>query len=521
MNRNIKSFVSRFLKDQRAQMLPTMALMLTGLLGMSALAVDIGRAYASYRDLQASTNAAALAGATALPNTTASSFATTYSSVAGDDNAYNFMPNVAMVTGYPKLACLTTLVNEGIGCPAPANANAVVVMQQVVVPTFFAGLIGHKNITLTASATASATGGASSPYNVAIILDTTLSQASQDDNCGVTEMACELNGVQILLKELYPCNADAASCTITKGVAANSVDRVSLFAFPNVSVGTVGIYTNCTTGIPNPTRTNGYLNNSSYGNYSMLPTTPWSGVPTAEPYSYPTVGASNYTPASTPTTTPTYQITPYLSDYRLSDVATTLNPASDLAQATGAVSGCGGIIPPNFDGQYGTYYAGAIYAAQASLVAQLAANPGSKNVIILLSDGNATAPQTEDGYPSMPSPANSSGNYPSYSGECGQAVTAAKYATSQGTTVYSVAYGSPSSGCTTDSRAGAYPNITPCETMTDIASSPADFYSDYNQSGSKSICVSASNPNNTSIAGIFAAITGNFSKARLIPNGTT
>src|ERR1700677_585646 len=103
-------------------MLPVMALMLTGLLGMSALAVDIGRLYASYRDLQASTNAAALAGAQGLPNTTASTLATTYSSLSGDDNAYSFMPNVAMVSGYPKLVCLTTLKNMGVACVAPANA---------------------------------------------------------------------------------------------------------------------------------------------------------------------------------------------------------------------------------------------------------------------------------------------------------------------------------------------------------------------------------------------------------------
>ena len=38
-----------------------------------------------------------------------------------------------------------------------------------------------------------------------------------------------------------------------------------------------------------------------------------------------------------------------------------------------------------------TYFASSIYAAQAALVAAQAANPGSKNAIIFLSDGQANA----------------------------------------------------------------------------------------------------------------------------------
>jgi hypothetical protein len=174
------------------------------------------------------------------------------------------------------------------------------------------------------------------------------------------------------------------------------------------------------------------------------------------------------------------------------------------------------MLPPNYDGNFGTYYAGVLYAAQAALVAQQAANPGSQNVIIILSDGNATAPYTLNGITVMPGASTTSGTYPSTKNECAQAVTAAKYATSNGTTVYSVAYGSGSSGCAADN-----PSITPCQTMTQMASAPQNFYSDYLQSGSGSTCVSASNPNDTSIAKIFADIRTDFTKARLIPNGTT
>ena len=164
-------------------------------------------------------------------------------------------------------------------------------------------------------------------------------------------------------------------------------------------------------------------------------------------YSFPSAGASPTFPRNRTCHLPhdpwhrTYQITNFLSDYRTSNSATSLNSNSALVQAAGGVIGCGSMTAPNYDGVYGTYYAGAIYAAQSALVAEKAANPGSENVIIILSDGDATAPQNNGNNTVMGSPATGNGQYPSWVGECGQAVVAAKYATSQGTLVYSVAYG--------------------------------------------------------------------------------
>jgi hypothetical protein len=255
------------------------------------------------------------------------------------------------------------------------------------------------------------------------------------------------------------------------------------------------------------------------------PVTPWSELPQAMAYSFPAAGASSYVPtqsnyATYPMTTgtATYQITNFLSDYRTSNSTKSLNPNSSLVQAAGAVIGCGSMAPPNYDGIFGTYYAGVLYAAQAALVAQKAVNPGSANVIILLSDGDATAPKTNGNNTVMGSPATANGQYPSWVGECGQAVVAAKYATSQGTLMYSVAYGSEPTGCTSDQNAGSFPNITPCGTMSAMASAPQYFYSDYHQSAGNSTCV-AGQPV-TSLSGIFTAIAADLSTARLIPNNT-
>lgn len=482
MTRRIKSVLCWLYHDRRGQMLPMMALMLTGLLGMTALAIDIGRAYACFRDLQASTNAAALAGAAALPNATAATQATSYSSVSGDQNAFSFMPNVAMVSGYPKLACLTTLTKIGVACVAPANANAIIVMQQVVVPTYFAGLLNHKSITLTATATASMRGAVASPYNVAILVDTTssMNDLDSDSQCNSTRLSCALAGVQILLQDLNPCGASQATCgTATAGNVANSVDRVSLFTFPNATLGTISADYDCT-GLTSP------LN---------------------KPYTFPSTTASTYAP--TGSTTPTYQVVGYSSDYRAADTSSTLAAASNIVMAAGGKSGCPGMAAP---GGESTYYAGAIYAAQASLVAEKVAFPGSQNVMIIISDGDAEASSSNmaSGY------STTSGTYPSTKQECAQAVTAARAATAAGTRVYTVAYGAESSGCSTDTS----PTITPCTTMQSMASATQYFYSDYTQSGSGSSCVSASQPT-SNLNQIFTDIAGDFTVPRLIPNGTT
>jgi hypothetical protein len=162
-------------------------------------------------------------------------------------------------------------------------------------------------------------------------------------------------------------------------------------------------------------------------------------------------------------------------------------------------------------GGEGTYYAGAIYAAQSALIAEQAANPGSQNVLILLSDGDAGT--TDSG--AMGSASTTSGTYPSTKNQCAQAVTAAKAAATAGTRVYGVAYGAEASGCGTDS-----PSITPCQTMQQISSASQNFYSDYTAKGSDSTCISASQPT-SNLNQIFTDIGNDLTVSRLIPNGTT
>ena len=140
----------RLKNDERGQVLPLVAVILTFLLGMAGMVADVGHMMYSRAQLQAITDAAALAGANALPYTTATSVATTYSAVSGAKNARTNLPNVTMVSGYPALKCLTALKNMGMACSSPSNANAIQVRQTMNVPMYFMGLFGHSTMPVSA-----------------------------------------------------------------------------------------------------------------------------------------------------------------------------------------------------------------------------------------------------------------------------------------------------------------------------------------------------------------------------------
>jgi Flp pilus assembly protein TadG len=467
MNLNDKFMIRRVRDSQRGQSLVMFPIVLVLLLAATALVVDMGSLYHSYQNLQAATQAAALAGAQALPGTNATAVATNYSAVSGGLNTHPNLLNVTMVSGYPLTKCLTS---TGVPCSAPANANAIVVKQQATVQTYFAKLFGVRSLTITATATASAPGpgGTNGPFNVMMVLDTTGSMNSGDFNCnGLSRIDCALGGLRTLLGTLAPCAANLASCgTATNGNVLNPVDEVGLIVFPGLSSSAYAAYDyDCSNYVPHD-----FISK----------------------YTYPTL--------------PTYQIVPFSSDYRTSDTAGSLNTASNLVKAArGGAFGCQQGI--HVVGGVDTFYAGAIGAAQAALVnvqaTRLATSSvHSTNVLILLSDGDANANKNDvSGYATTQ--------------ECHQAITEAQKAAQAGTWVYAIAYGAGSSGCSTDTN----PRITTCATMQNIASSP-DAIPDASKFFSSGGSCSSSRPT-ASLKDIFKAIAGDLTLARLIPNDTT
>jgi Flp pilus assembly protein TadG len=458
----LRRLALKLIREQSGQAIVLTAFMITALVGIVGLTVDVGHMMYCHAQLQASTDAAALAGGQALPSTAATTAATHYSSVSGGWNVASDLPNVSMVSGYPKLECLNTLKALGVACSSPSNANAIQVVQTMNVPTYFMALFGHKTMPITTEATAAMRGSTATPYNVIIVVDTTssMNNLDLDSQCLTTRIACALSGVQVLLNNLSPCSALINLCgTVTSGNVTGAIDKVSIFTFPGVTAGTAADDYNCS-----------------------------GKLPTISAYTYPTL--------------PTYQIVPFSSDYRASDTTSILSQTSSIVAAAGGKSLCTGLSAV---GGAGTYYAGVIYAAQAQLAASSVT--GTQNVMIILSDGDASSTNMTS--------TNTKGTYPSSVDQCQQAITAAAAASSAGTHVYTVAYGATSSGCSTDKGA-----LTPCQTMQQMASAPQYFFSDYTATQGGGGCVSAAQPT-SNLNQIFTQIAGDFTVPRLIPDNTT
>ncbi len=518
------SFVQRALNDRRGQVLPLVALGMVALLAAAGFTIDVGHAYVVRNQLQNTANAAALAAAGEVYNTSstdnATSVANHYAGSTGDLNSNSTLGAVATAVT-PK--CLNMLMPPGTTCvktgSSPTPPNAVQVKETASVPTFFMKILGKPTLTVVAEATASMQ-GVSQPWNVAIILDATSSMgdAPPAGSCTgyKTEFACALAGVQDLLAAVTPSNGKL---------------QISIFSFPNVSTATVA--DDYTGGTP------------TYELYTL--------PKPSEPYA--TLGYGSKTPGTAPPPS-TYQDVPFSSDWYSATSSTHLNSSSDLVKAvTGDMKNPGG---------ESTYYASVIYAAQAALDA--AHTSGTQDAMIILSDGQANATNAKfpatganawpsgDGYNVTTNSTSNTygskgasnlaggtwGTYPDFHDECQQAIKAAQDAQAAGTTVYSVAFNSESDGCavsgsgvtvtdttlwataTSGNAALSLNTLTPCIVMKNMASPPTStqnyFYAD-----TSSASGGCADPNHTvqSIQDIFGAIGSTFTTPRLLPNNAT
>ena len=490
--------------DRRGVSALIVATMAIVLLAFAGFAIDVGHALEVKNALQAATDAAALAGAKAINTCQGSlscvtSAAETYSSV----NSYpgkNKIPNITVqgtTAGFS--ATVSCLTSTGVWCgPSNSYGNAIVVKQSAAVPTMFARVLGFPTFTVSATSTASASGGGK-PLNVIIILDTTASMSQADTNggcgSGTTKVQCAIQGAQIILNNLNP-----------------ATDYVALMTFP---------------GLTSSSAPTGLTQSTPVAD-DICPTSKALTACNISPYYNP-----NANPSATPPTwqsggsNPNYVITTLANGntYRTSSTSKSLNASSSIVGALGAGSGATTCATGGMQalGGVGTYFTDVITQAQQLLVAfQTTRLPtASQNVIIFLGDGDANAGNSSGTgttktvtcngnqvtFNNMP--ANASAN------ECHSTIAAAKGAAAAGTWVYAIAYDSSGSGCSTDT-----PNISPCYTMQHIANSPGvypdetRFYSD-----NQSACASVDNTY-TSLSQIFAGITNSLLPVKMIPNGT-
>lgn len=552
----------RFAREESGQTIIMFAIMMIMMLAMAGFVIDIGRAMVVNSQLTSGTIAAALAGANEMPNSDYATVAQNYSSIdeynsssktyTTGNNTYASLPNVQTTAAAYCSSFVANTLDVNCVNMGSSSANALVVTQTVTMPTTFIRVLGIDSLTFTSTQTAAWKGSAGKPYNVAVIVDSTQSMTSVDtgsDGCNSTPaIACALSGVQAMLEDanLVPCTGTGA-CSSS---GAKPLDEVSLYTFPGVS--------NATAASDDATCANQISSaSSSTGGFGVNDSTTYYGFP-----------GSSFSGSALMPSPPVYQIVGFSDDYKSGGSnVTSLNTGSTLVKAAGGAGNCtynsastgsgrgrttvswGGLQDV---GGAGTYYAGIIYQAQNDLYNQYVSRQNSgtqtQNIMVILSDGDATSSSTQMGgcktYYTTGSKAgqcettqsngNSGGTYPSYNDECQQAVTAAEDATNgtwptansgtAKTTVYTVAYGAETSGCS---------ELPPCTTMQEMASSyiqnknnssaypdaQEDFYSDYLDTATGSADTSCTSSNGiTSIPAIFHAIAASLSTSKIMSN---
>ena len=520
----MKSLFRRLCREQDGQALYLVAASMIVILGMAALSIDIGFALHAQRELQANTDAAASAGGASMPNPLTTSVAGVVDNYSGESGAlYNMHPDLNVTNVSVSVACLAsatypaynlppcTVSSNGSypNCGSGTGCNVIKVVETATEPTFFAKIFGIKQLTLTATSIASASGNAI-PYHIMLVLDTTQSMATgSDTGClssqpsnTYTPEQCAQMGAQTLLNNLAPC---LQGQTCTSGTVT-PVDEVGIMAFPGTCSQAL-VSGNC----PNAT--------------TLTNTTP--SLYASDDYSCPEIDP----PITSYNNNPAYLILPFQDNYRTNDSAL-LNTSADLAETVGGgtwvdtdtSTKCGMGAP----GGEGTFYAGAIISAQTYLTNNHTANV--QDVMILLSDGDATASSAQMGGTVKQSVVISgmTGNLYSATAECTQAVNAADYAKtykqSDGTStlIYSVSYGSETSGCTSGESVpalGGNSANTPCATMAGIASTPLTqyFFSVPQTVKGVSGTVCSGAVPITKLDQVFQAISADLESSRLIP----
>ena len=432
---------------QRGSVSVLIALSLVALLAFTAVAVDIGYLMLSQRRLQAATDAAALAGAMDLWTkswATASTDAQNYAAGQTTSTSNTLPANVTVTNTSVQGLKLTSVTLPY--AQAVSTYNGIQVTQQATVPTFFARALGIRSATISASSKAGAGGGSqAAQYNVMIILDTTASMNSTDSNCK------NAKGASLTREDC----AKAGALELLTGLT-NAGDNVGLMVFPPMS----STYTfSCSKSQPGT--------NSSYSAVAS--------------------GASS--------TLGGYEISSPASGFLSSSGSA--NTGSAVVQALGGGS-CGGL---SANGGLGTFYGDAITQAQSALsTLSSSQSPPGQNVIVLLSDGDASSSTKQLG----------TAFSNTYNQECQTAINDAATAKAAGTLIYTVAYiggESASSTCSDGSD-----SLSPCTTMQDIATSSAYFYSD--------TCSNAIG-GTASLNSIFGQITYTLTKPRLLPASAT
>jgi Flp pilus assembly protein TadG len=184
-------------RGESGQATVLLGLALIPLIALVGLVIDIGYGYYVQRSLQASADAAALAGAQNLPDPSSSAaLAREYGATPG---ARNHKTNVGDVTETIATKCLSSV----LGC---APVNAVVVDESTEVSTIFLRVIGIDSFRVKVRSTACSPCGAK-PLDVMLVLDRTGSMcmtSSGGSNPACTDLVNAQDGMRSFLSYMDP-----------------------------------------------------------------------------------------------------------------------------------------------------------------------------------------------------------------------------------------------------------------------------------------------------------------------------
>jgi len=184
-------------RKESGQVLVFVAIVLAAVIGLSAFVIDLGYAYYTQRSLQASADAAALAGAQQLPDPAASvATAQQYGTGALGKNASGKIGKVDEVV---STRCLVSV-------PGCNPVNAVSVQETGHVNTFFVRFFGIDTLNVHVRSTACSPCGVK-PLDIMLVLDRTGSMCQ--DSSGRSDPACtDLNnakaGIRTFINYLDP-----------------------------------------------------------------------------------------------------------------------------------------------------------------------------------------------------------------------------------------------------------------------------------------------------------------------------
>lgn len=152
----------RFVREEQGQAAVMVAVCLVAILGLVGMAIDFGNLRYQKRQLQTAADATALAGALELSScgsTSNCSAMQTAAQQALTEDGYSGSTLLTQCTGTPSSTGVTLTLNNGpcaLGSTDPNNGSSSIVEAVVSTPvsTYFAGILGFNNVTVSARAEA-------------------------------------------------------------------------------------------------------------------------------------------------------------------------------------------------------------------------------------------------------------------------------------------------------------------------------------------------------------------------------